>query len=158
MGLVSHPVRLDTLVENYNLKNFVETGTGDGSSMDIVTQSGLFDNLYGVELDEDWCEKAVKRFPNAKMYQGYTKDEMYKVLDDLDDKPTLFWLDAHENNSPYKMEIEAILKHPKKNHTIIVDDIEVYYIDVDWIKNKLLEYNPSYKFKIYEKKSLVCTA
>ena len=117
MGLVSHPVRLDTLVEKYNLKNFVETGTGDGSSMDIVTQSGLFDNLYGVELDEDWCEKAVKRFPNVKMYQGYTKDEMYKaclktaeVNDHLFDKNDALLLElSYSLNSLLDKSLLAIL-------------------------------------------------
>ena len=135
MGLVSHPVRLDTLVEKYNLKNFVETGTGDGSSMDIVTQSGLFDNLYGVELDEDWCEKAVKRFPNVKMYQGYTKDEMYKVIDDLDDKPTLFWLDAHFPGADYKgqrydAEKDDTIRIPLESELKIITENRDYSKDV----------------------------
>ena len=102
--------------------------------------------------------KSLDAWEQIKLFLGRSEDNIEKlVLEWVNDK-SLFWLDAHENNSPYKTEIKAILKHPKKNHTIIVDDIEVYYIDIDWIKNKLLEYNPSYKFKIYEKKSLVCTA
>ena len=102
--------------------------------------------------------QSLDAWEQIKLFLGRSEDNIEKlVLEWVNDK-ALFWLDAHENNSPYKIEIEAILKHSKKNHTIIVDDIEVYYIDVDWIKNKLLEYNPSYKFKIYEKKSLVCTA
>ena len=92
-----------------------------------------------------------------KLFLGRSEDNIEKLVQEWVNGRAMFWLDAHENNSPYKLEIEAILKHPKKNHIILVDDIKTYYIDKDWIKNKLLKYNPNYKFKIYEEKSLVCT-
>ena len=142
---------------------FFETGTHIGNSVDAAYKLG-FNRIISIEREERFYDYCMNRFQpldaweQIKLFLGRSEDNIEKlVLEWVNDK-ALFWLDAHENNSPYKTEIKAILKHPKKNHTIIVDDIEVYYIDVDWIKNKLLEYNPSYKFKIYEKKSLVCTA
>jgi hypothetical protein len=49
-------------------------------------------------------------------------------------------------NSPYKLEIEAIMKHERNDHVIIVDDIDKYGIDTNWIKNTLSKHNPLYTF------------
>lgn len=145
MGRISHPVNLEKLVKVFNLKNFVESGTGDGSSMKIATDLNLFENLYGIDLDEDLYNRAVSMFKSSvKMYNGYSKDEMLKIVGELSDKPTLFWLDAHFPGADYKgakydaekddskrIPLEAELKIISENRNItndvfIIDDLRIY--------------------------------
>jgi hypothetical protein len=145
MGIINHPVKLDILAKTYNLKNFVESGTGDGSSMKVAYQTNMFDNLYGIELEKTFYENLLIQFSNlVKFYNGYSKDEMPKVLNDLDDNPTLFWLDAHFPGSDYggksynsekdeskriplQVELEIISKNRNiKNDVFIIDDLRVY--------------------------------
>jgi hypothetical protein len=145
MGRISHPVNLEKLVEVFNLKNFVESGTGDGTSMKIAVDLNLFENLYGIDLDEDLYNNAVSMFESrVKMYNGYSKDEMLKIVSELSDKPTLFWLDAHFPGADYKgarydaekddskrIPLEAELKVIIENRDItndvfIMDDLRIY--------------------------------
>jgi hypothetical protein len=145
MGIINHPVKLEILVEKFNLKNFVESGCGDGSSMNVVYQADLFDNYYGIELETSFHEQLVSRFPNkTKFYNGYSKDEMPKVIGELSEEPTLFWLDAHfpgsdyggkeydsekddDKRIPLKVELEVISKNRDiSNDVFIMDDLRVY--------------------------------
>ena len=52
MGIINHPVKLGKLVNEFNLKNFVESGTGTGDSMKVVVNGRLFKNYYGIELEK----------------------------------------------------------------------------------------------------------
>ena len=145
MGLISHPVKLKNLVEQYNLKNFVESGTGSGDSMKVIVESGLFDNFHGIELDEGMYDDLVDRFPDTvNFYNGYSKDEMSNVINNLDDSPTLFWLDAHFPGSDYQglaydsekddtkripLEVELGIISENRDiskDVIIMDDLRVY--------------------------------
>jgi hypothetical protein len=145
MGRISHPVNLEKLVEVFNLKNFVESGTGDGTSMKIAVDLNLFENLYGIDLDEDLYNRAVSMFKSSvNMYNGYSKDEMLKIVGELSNKPTLFWLDAHFPGADYKgvkydaekddskrIPLEAELKIISENRDItndvfIIDDLRIY--------------------------------
>ena len=145
MGRISHPVNLEKLIKVFNLKNFVESGNGDGSSMKIAADLNLFENLYGIDLDEDLYNRAVSMFKSSvKMYNGYSKDEMLKIVGELSDRPTLFWLDAHFPGADYKgvkydeekddskrIPLEAELKIISENRDItndvfIIDDLRIY--------------------------------
>lgn len=145
MGRISHPVNLEKLIKVLNLKNFVESGTGDCSSMKIAADLNLFENLYGIDLDEDLYNRAVSMFKSSvKMYNGYSKDEMLKIVGELSDRPTLFWLDAHFPGADYKgvkydaekddskrIPLEAELKIISENRDItndvfIIDDLRIY--------------------------------
>jgi hypothetical protein len=71
--------------------------------MKIAADLNLFENLYGIDLDEDLYNRAVSMFKSSvKMYNGYSKDEMLKIVGELSDRPTLFWLDAHFPGADYK--------------------------------------------------------
>ena len=145
MGRINHPINLEKLVKVLNLKNFVESGTGDCSSMKIAADLNLFENLYGIDLDEDLYNRAVSMFKSSvKMYNGYSKDEMLKIVGELSDRPTLFWLDAHfpgadykgvkydeENDDSKRIPLEAELKIISENRDItndvfIIDDLRIY--------------------------------
>jgi len=145
MGRINHPINLEKLVKVLNLKNFVESGTGDCSSMKIAADLNLFENLYGIDLDEDLYNRAVSMFKSSvNMYNGYSKDEMLKIVGELSNKPTLFWLDAHFPGADYKgvkydaekddskrIPLEAELKIISENRDItndvfIIDDLRIY--------------------------------
>ena len=145
MGIINHTVKLGKLVNEFNLKNFVESGTGTGDSMKVVVNGRLFKNYYGIELEKFYIEQLEKTFEDeVKFYNGYSKDEMENVLDDLDTCPTLFWLDAHFPGSDYKhlpydsikdetiripleIELEIISKTRDISKDIfIIDDLRVY--------------------------------
>jgi len=141
---------------------FFETGTHIGTSVQSAYNLG-FKRIISIESEKRFYDYCMQHFQpldaweQIKLFLGRTEDNIGKLVQEWVDGRTMFWLDAHETNSPYKLEIEAILKHPRKDHIILVDDIKTYYIDTNWIKDKLLSYNPNYKFKVYEEKSLVCT-
>ena len=141
---------------------FFETGTHLGTSVQAAYDLG-FERIVSIEIQERFYDYCMQRFQpldaweQIKLFLGRSEDNIEKLTLEWVNGRALFWLDAHETYSPYKIEIEAILKHPRKDHVIIIDDIGYYHIDTKWIKEKLLEYNPNYKFKIYEKKSLVCS-
>ena len=145
-----------------NCTVFFETGTHIGNSVDAAYKLG-FERIISVEEKKEFYDYCMERFhpldawEQIKLFLGRSEDNIEKLTLEWVNGRALFWLDAHETNSPYKIEIEAILKHPRKDHIIIVDDIKYYYIDTQWIKDKLLAHNPDYKFKIYEEKSLVCS-
>lgn len=154
MGRVSNPVNLEKLIEVFKIKNFVETGTGDGTSMKEVYNLNLVNQLYGIELDVSMYEKLKVKFPEVNFYNGYSKDELLNVLHDIDDEPTLFWLDAHFPNSDYygaawdsepdeekRIPVEVELKILKNNRNLendifIIDDLRIYvdrpYQDGSW--------------------------
>jgi hypothetical protein len=81
-----------------------------------------------------------------KLFLGRSEDNIEKLIQEWVNGRAMFWLDAHETNSPYKLEIEAIMKHERNDHVIIVDDIDKYGIDTNWIKNTLSKHNPLYTF------------
>ena len=49
----------------------------------------------------------------------------------------------------FKLEIEAIMKHERNDHVIIIDDVHREYIGesgIEWIKETLAKHNPLYTF------------
>ena len=148
MGIINHPVQLNKLIEEYGIKNYVETGVGDGTSMNIVLLTEQIDNLYGIELDKELYSNLKTTYKDAldivHLYQGYTVDKMSEVMADVDEKPTLFWLDAHFPGADYKgesygiekddikripMEIELRIMSENRDlskDVIIMDDLRIY--------------------------------
>jgi hypothetical protein len=152
MGQINHPVKLKELISELNLCNFVETGTGDGSSMDKVLLTDSIQNCYGIECDEELFDALVSKYKNNEtvhLYNDYSENCMETVLKDMDDSPALFWLDAHFPGSDYKgmsygseenialrlpMETELqIMKDNRdlSNDVIIMDDLRIY-VDRDF--------------------------
>ena len=82
------------MLQEFQISNFVESGTGDGSSMDKVLLTEVVDNSYGVELDDELyanLEKKYKGLDYVHLYKGYTEDRFDEVLSKLDGSPTLWW-------------------------------------------------------------------
>jgi hypothetical protein len=130
---------------------FFETGTHKGDSVQDALDLN-FERIISVESNKEFFDYCMDRFQplnvweQVKLFYGRSEDNVENLINEWVNRRTLFWLDAHETGSPYKIEIEAILKHPINNHIIIIDDINQYGIDIKWIKDKLASHNSLYKF------------
>lgn len=110
---------------------FVETGTFLGQT--TVEMADVFDHCWTVEIDKKLYEEALSRFhphSNITAILGSSGDHMEGILEGID-SPAIFWLDGHYSShdtgradidTPILRELDLILKHPIKNHVILVDD------------------------------------
>lgn len=122
-------------IKKYRLKNFVETGTHYADTTEFVAKTGA--KCWSIELSEDLYKLALKRmkaYKNVTLLQGDSGKEITKVLESLSE-PAFFWLDGHYSGnetalgdkvSPVSEEIQAILKHPVKEHVIFIDDARLF--------------------------------
>ncbi len=124
---------------------------------------------------EDVSFQQSKQYFNERLslMQGDSAEILEKILTDIN-KPVCFWLDAHAGSSKYARgredvpllrELEVISKHPVKNHIIAIDDAHLFgklqfdtngavvcdysKIHYKFIKEKLLQINPSYDIGVY---------
>ena len=162
MGQINHPVKLEQMLKNFGIKNFVETGTGDGSSMAKVLLTEIVDNAYGIELDDELYANLAEAYAGIDymhLYKGYSEDKMANVMDDIDDEPALFWLDAHFPGADYgpagygaeedvnkRLPMEAELRVMKEKRDlskdiIFMDDLRIYvdrgYEAGNWNQRKM---------------------
>ncbi len=138
---------------------FVETGTLGGEGIAMAKRTGLFQELYSIDIHLPFVEYARARFPDPSMHflQGNSACDLEALIKPLD-KPITFWLDAHhgeptqngEKNTPLMEELDQIKRHPIKTHTILIDDMHCTgmilfdYLTREQIAQKVLEINPRY--------------
>jgi hypothetical protein len=142
------------LFEKYksNCSIFFETGTHLGDSVQDALDLG-FNKIISIESKQEFFDKCMERFKplnvweQVKLFYGRSEDNIDKLINEWVTDRTLFWLDAHESGSPYQDEIKAILKHERNDHVILIDDVNNYNINVEWIKKTLSSHNPLYKFE-----------
>ena len=146
------PLTRKQLFKKYKLNNelFFETGTHKGESVQIALDLG-FKKIISVEILYDFYTECCALFgynPKVKLFLGDSNEKIEEMLK-LVDGPSLFWLDGHVDGVDASClwgELKAIKNHKIKNHTIIVDDIPLYFQDGSKVKEKILEINPNYKF------------
>ena len=139
---------------------FVETGTSGGHGVKCALFAG-FEKIYSMEIHEDVYNNTIKIFQDAEeplgtkmfLYLGDSKTILPKILELIPkDEPSVFFLDAHDHIygvSAYK-ELDIIATHSLKNHTILIDDIPLYFGDGSELKKVLLGINPEYKFEFVD--------
>jgi len=151
---------------------FVETGTFQGDTLNIIAQSSV-SKIISLELSDVFVNSCRKRFennPNIFIYKGNSKYDLYDKIKDIDSKIT-FWLDSHWSGTPdvgcdpvticpVLEELEQIKQHSIKTHTIMIDDIrlmnnsdnkyEGFPVKIDQILTKLYEINPNYQIKYFD--------
>jgi hypothetical protein len=167
MGAVYHFNILE-LIEKYDLKNYIETGTGDGDCLEFALRHS-FNNFYSIEIYKEVYDKARKKFDSiSKVYNrecnillGNSYEVLPGVLSAIEGEGnTLFFLDAHfpgadfgyqkygdekdaDIRIPLKREMETITLNRDVSHdVIIVDDLRVYedgpFTDGNWPLRKSL--------------------
>lgn len=131
---------------------FFETGTHHGDGVLKAIELG-FNKILSVEIDQDYyleCyDKFIEEIIQGKVHLFFGDsnawmDHMLKLIKE----PTLFWLDGHPDGidgNPLWGELESIKKHNIRTHTILIDDIPIYF-DNKQVEDKILEINSNYVF------------
>lgn len=151
----------------YSNDYFIETGTYQGDTLDIIKNSNKFKYLYSIELSDVFYNNCINRFindNNIKIFKGNSRYDLFKIIFNINTNIT-FWLDGHwsgvpdvgcdkELLCPVLYELEQIRKHHINTHTIIIDDIRLmdgshFEVTVEQIKQKILKINPNYKLVFY---------
>jgi hypothetical protein len=132
-------------------KYFVETGTHLGHGVQYALDHG-FEYVLSCEFMQDRYQHCMDRFAkndNVNLYLGTSLECMPKMLESVNDK-ACFWLDAYDEGGgvPTFEELQLIKDHPIKNHTIVIDDIPVYFSDKkEELENLILSINKDYKIE-----------
>jgi len=132
-------------------KYFVETGTHLGHGVQYALDHG-FENVLSCEFMENRFNHCIERFvndDNVSLYLGTSLECIPKMLEVIDQK-SCFWLDAHDEGGgvPTFEELELIKEHSIKDHTIIIDDIPVYFSNKKQkLEELILSINSSYKIE-----------
>jgi hypothetical protein len=137
-----------------NATIFIETGTYLGDAI-LAAQSVGFKEYYSVEFNPELWFEATKRFDGDKsvnLLLGSSDECLAKLMPNINER-CLFWLDAHDTfgtggGVPTYSELEVLKNHKIKNHTLIIDDIPLYFGDGQEIKNKIMEINDKYKIEM----------
>ena len=121
------------LLEEENIKVFVETGTCKGET--IFSMEELFDKLYTVELGKKFYDDLVDNYKGLKInfYNGRSQDKLPVILKNIDEK-VLFFLDAHYSGGdtygsvyevPLLDELKIIMDWGKEC-VVIIDDCRIF--------------------------------
>lgn len=115
---------------------FVETGTFEGDS--VIKARPFFDELYTVELSEEYYAKAVARLKEDNaihVHQGDSVQFLQKLCPLFRDKSVFYWLDAHwcvadgtageKSQCPLIQELESI-QQLNSQSVIAIDDARYF--------------------------------
>lgn len=123
-------------LKDYQLKNFIETGTHQGDTLAHVAYDKSV-KAVSIELADDYYGVAAKRFAkyrNILLLHGDSGKLMPQVVSGLQ-SPALFWLDAHysggatakgDTETPISAELQAVLDSTIPGHVILVDDVRCF--------------------------------
>jgi ubiquinone/menaquinone biosynthesis C-methylase UbiE len=137
MGLV-HPGPPEAftleLINKYNIRQFVETGTFMGKT--AVWASQHFQTVHTIEASLDLYQNCKKNYGNVKninFIMGDSKRKLAEIIRELKE-PAIFWLDAHYsgeetfgigNECPLLDEIDAVNNSEMENF-ILIDDARIF--------------------------------
>lgn len=156
MAKLQNAINLQNTFEDFQIQNYVETGTG--GILDSYGQNSLLQvsqlkiknlKMHSIEILDRIYKEAVNYFKDNKnvfIHYGNSHDELPKVLDELDKTPTVFFLDAHFPDSyrdkhnreiikddpdyikiPLEGELRIIFqKRNLSKDIIVIDDIRIY--------------------------------
>jgi hypothetical protein len=148
-----------------NINTFVETGTHYGASVQDALDLG-FDKILSVDINSVFVSICLEKFENeiktgkVKLFLGNSVSVFPKMLEEVTER-SMFWLDAHQDaNTTVLFELAQLYSHPIKNHTIIIDDIPLYFKGENKTKlentiktinsNYVIEYNPMHNQEEYQ--------
>ena len=115
-------------------QTFVETGTFQGATTRWATE--VFDQVHTIELSSELYDQyhvELERLPGVHTHQGDSAEVLPQVVGQLDERPTLFWLDGHwsggetageSSECPIMQELDCI--QPRKQDLILIDDARLF--------------------------------
>ena len=145
MGLLDR-FDIEKIINEYNVKSFVETGTGYGHSIKHALLF-RFEKLYSIEIEENIYQRIKSEVSDERLIllNNNSKDGIIEVLKNiLYSDSILFWLDAHfpgadfgfksygsEKDSEKRIPLESELRTLVSIRDIskdyfIIDDLRIY--------------------------------
>lgn len=154
------------VLKNYLNPILIETGTRSGNDVELARSSG-FNKILSIEVSKVLCEEVRQRFQNNNnitIICGDSTVVLWPTIKSIEERIT-FILDAHgpcpeddiQTNHkfwPLTKELQIIANHPRKDHTIIIDDVRLFESSfgttVEEVKTLLLKINSNYQFCFVE--------
>jgi len=149
--------------QKYKPTIFVETGTYNGDM--VYAMQPHFEEIYSIELGENFFRKARKRFagfPNVHIVHGQSGEVLPEIMKSIT-QPCLFWLDAHysggltakaELETPIMQELNCILAHQMaEEHILLIDDARCFTGKNDYpvlreLEEFILRARPNWIFEV----------
>lgn len=146
MGQLNEAIQIKNVLDFYDIKNFVETGTGQAEVVQTVVEADENLNIHTIEVIPEIYDKNKINFSYLKdvnWHLGTSFDILPEILPDLKGT-TLFWMDAHfpgadfglssygdekddDKRLPLKKELETIVENRDvTNDVFVIDDLRIY--------------------------------
>ena len=146
MGQLNQAIQIKNVLDFYDIKNFVETGTGQAEVVQTVVEADDNLNIHTIEVIPEIYDKNKINFSYLKdvnWHLGTSFDILPEILPDLKGT-TLFWMDAHfpgadfglssygdekddDKRLPLKKELETIVANRDvTNDVFVIDDLRIY--------------------------------
>jgi len=146
MGQLNEAIQIKNVLDFYDIKNFVETGTGQAEVDQTVVEADDTLNIHTIEVIPEIYDKNKINFSYLKdvnWHLGTSFDILPEILPDLKGT-TLFWMDAHfpgadfglssygdekddDKRLPLKKELETIVENRDvTNDVFVIDDLRIY--------------------------------
>mgnify|MGYP003300816829 FL=1 len=146
MGQLNEAIQIKNVLDFYDIKNFVETGTGKAEVVQTVVEADDTLNVHTIEVIPEIYDKNKINFSYLKdvnWHLGTSFDILPEILPDLKGS-TLFWMDAHfpgadfglssygdekddDKRLPLKKELETIVENRDvSNDVFVIDDLRIY--------------------------------
>jgi hypothetical protein len=168
------PISSSELIKFPN-RVFVETGSYAGDGIKAALKAG-FQEIYSVDISPtqyDECCRIFQDEPRVHLYLDDCGTWLDKILNQIDE-PCTIYLDANgwkfETEHPFDSAINALVRHGRQDHTIIVDDMNGDHLPAEHIHKafadsnngvakQLRRINPNYVLKIMDShtEDLQCT-
>jgi hypothetical protein len=88
---------VQNLIDSFNLKGYIETGTGVGDSLSHALKFE-FQQLFSIDFDKELYQRALINFPDSrlKLINNLSRLALPEILKNISTKDNfLFFLDAH---------------------------------------------------------------
>ena len=146
MGQLNQAIKIKNVLDYYDIKNFVETGTGQAEVVRSVYEANEDLNIHTIEVVEEIFDQNKIKFSYLKDVSWHlgTSFSILPVILPTFDGNTLFWMDAHfpgadfglssygdekdmDKRLPLQKELESIVQsRDVKNDVFVIDDLRIY--------------------------------
>ena len=148
MGYYFQTINTEDYIQKFSLKNYVETGTGEGATLTHSLNSS-FEKAYSVEINSTIYAQAQQKFKpriatgECSLWFGNSFEKLPEMLREVEGN-SLFFLDAHfpgadfhlaayedekdyDTRLPLEKEIEVILSSRDiTNDVFVIDDLIIF--------------------------------
>ena len=135
--------------EKHGAEVFIETGAYRGDAIHMAVALG-FKDIRSVEIDPDLYNLVRERFeniPHVYLWLGDSVMILPEMLKGVVGR-TIFWLDAHINETPLLQELEIIANMDSKDHIIMIDDMRCLSgwmgTQAGFVPEAVMKINPDY--------------